>query len=77
MIDFEKLTRQQIDTIFGLVLDSEEQTKLLSDTSNENYWMLGFLFDNELLIRLEKYSEKLYLEEKLTKNNISSNINKI
>jgi len=77
MIDFEKLTRKQIDTIFGLVLDSEEQSKLLSDTSNENYWMLGFLFDNELLIRLEKYSEKLYLEEKLSKNNISGNINKI
>lgn len=77
MIDFEKLTRKQIDTIFGLVLDSEEQSKLLSDTSNENYWMLGFLFDNELLIRLEKYSEKLYLEEKLSKNNILGNINKI
>ena len=77
MIDFEKLTRKQIDTIFGLVLDSEEQSKLLSDTSNENYWMLGFLFDNELLIRLEKYSEKLYLEEKLSKNNILGNIKKI
>ncbi len=75
-MNIENLTREQIDKIFGLVMDSKAQDELMRNCG-EDYWMLGFVLDSELLNKLEKYSDKLFLEEKLTKKELEQKINKL
>lgn len=75
-MNVENLTREQIDKIFGLVMDSKAQDELMKNCG-EDYWMLGFVLDSELLNKLEKYSDKLFLEEKLTKKELEQKINKL
>jgi hypothetical protein len=76
-MDFENITKEQVNKIFGLVMDSKAQDELMNNITDKDYWMLGFVFDSELLKRLEKYSERLILEEKLISKNNLEKINKV
>ncbi len=64
-MNLENLTKQDVEKIFGVILDSSRQDEFMNNPDSEDYWMLGFVFDSKLLENLEKYSEKLDLEEKL------------
>ncbi len=77
MMNFENITKEQVKKIFGLIVDSKAQDELMNNINDKDYWMLGFVFDSELLIGLEKYSEKLILEEKLISKNNLEKITKV
>jgi hypothetical protein len=76
-MNFENITKEQIEKIFGLVMDSKAQDELMNNVNDKDYWMLGFVFDSELLKRLEKYSEKLILEEALITKDHLEKFNKV
>lgn len=71
-MNFENLTKEDVEKIFGVILDSSKQDELMKNPGCEDYWMLGFVFDSKLLEKLEKYSEKLYLEEQLSSKKVDS-----
>lgn len=71
-MNFENLTKEDVEKIFGVILDSSKQDELMNNPGCEDYWMLGFVFDSKLLEKLEKYSEKLYLEEQLSSKKVDS-----
>lgn len=76
-MDFENITKEQVNKIFGLVMDSKAQDELMNNITDKDYWMLGFVFDSELLKRLEKYSEKIILEEALIIKDHLEKFNKV
>lgn len=71
-MQLDKLTKEEINSIYEIILDSKKQNELMNNPNSQEAWKLDFVFDNRLLMKLEKYSQKLLLEDEL-KNNIVKN----
>ena len=56
-MNFDTLTKQDIEEIFYLCLDSKKQKELIENTNHKDCWMLEFVFNKKLLDELEQYVE--------------------
>ena len=73
----EELTLEEINEIFGVILDSKKQTELMEDILSDKSWMLDFVYDSKLLQKLEKYSETKMLDLELSNNKTNKNSIKV
>lgn len=76
-MNIETLTKEQVNKIFGVIMDSKEQDRLMNNTADKDSWMLDFVYDSKLRKTLEIYSEKLALEEQLGHTMVKEKISKV
>lgn len=54
-----QMTEEDVDKAFGVILDSQEQQRLMDNVDDPDAWLLDFVYDSSLRKQLEDYSEKL------------------
>lgn len=62
------LTLEEINKIFGVVMDTKLQEELMNN-NHKDAWMLDFIYDSKLLEDLEKHHQKT-----LELNNLNNNL---
>jgi hypothetical protein len=53
-----ELTIDEMNQIFGVVMDSHLQKELMENSEHENSWMLNYAFDSHLLREVEEHYAK-------------------
>lgn len=72
----EDLTLGEMNKVFGVLMDSKLQNQLMQkiedgDSNGEGVWMLDYVYDSSLRIKLEKCYEVAAMREELLAKNPS------
>ncbi len=73
----ENMTLEDCNFVFGILMDSKEQEKLINEESEQKKYALDYVFDSQLRDLLEKKYEALLLEKSLKINNVNVSLSKI